>query len=143
MQETRKLASNYYQTTGQILPVTQELAKYDAITLLKLEKSANEQNGIDAIGKEGFIREKPLLIKGRAIFTKKNMTHRIGQLNMNENWDYLLLVLYDEFFEVNMIYCAKKTVLNAIVENKQKQNKRGMLSVNQFKAVSTCVWPVI
>lgn len=47
MAQTRKLASDYRQQTGQALPVTEELARFDAINLFGLIKLGTEE-GIDA-----------------------------------------------------------------------------------------------
>ena len=48
MAQTRKLASDYRNETGQALPVTEELARFDGVTLLKLKKIEGHE-GVDAV----------------------------------------------------------------------------------------------
>ncbi|RKZ97382.1 MAG: hypothetical protein DRQ42_09640, partial [Gammaproteobacteria bacterium] len=67
MHETRQLAAKYHQTTGNTLPVTGEIARFDVAKALNLKLIDDQTLGYDALGEvEG--EEVRILIKGRVIF---------------------------------------------------------------------------
>ena len=103
MEQTRSLAVEYYQATGQTLPVSIELARYDAVRLLDLETPKDKMIGVDAVGTES--RDGRLLqIKGRVIFDDSKTSYRIGQVNSEGEWESLLLVLFDAAYMPRDIY---------------------------------------
>ena len=137
MSQTRALAANYYKTTQQTLPVSHELAKYDAIRLMNLIEASPGTKGVDACA-EGIRYQ----IKSRVCFNPQGNSYRIGQLNLEGAWDTTLLVLLNEEYEPMEILSASREVLQeAIGENPvSNRMKRGILSVAKFKAIGTCVW---
>lgn len=139
--ETRRLAAEYRRTTGQPLPVTAEIARYDAARLLDLELvPSNHPGGYDAIGK-GEREGKRIQIKGRAILDERKSGQRIGQLKMEQEWDAVVLVLMDEAFEPYEIYEADRAEIEEGVDDAaSRRQKRGAMSVARFKIIGRLVW---
>lgn len=144
MAETRRLAAEYRRATGQPLPVTAEIARYDAARLMDLELNQDpQQGGYDAVGKSGEWEGKRIQIKGRAIFDEKKGGQRIGQIKADKDWDSIMLVLMDDELEPYEIYELDRSELEAIQaeeETSSKRAKRGAMSVAKFKIVSHLVW---
>ena len=153
MAETRRLASEYHRQTGQVLPVSAELAKYDAKRLLALTVPETVESGVDLIGQDGEA-EKKFQVKSRVVFTDQKSRPTVGQLNFQAAWDQTLLVIYSEDYEPQEIFSAAKDKLQAaLTENKpDKKNKahkdkpkekkeKTKCSVAKFKAISEQVWP--
>ncbi|HCD04847.1 MAG TPA: hypothetical protein DEQ60_05930, partial [Methylophaga sp.] len=76
MHETRQLAARYRQATGSTLPVTGEIARFDAAKSLDLQLLDNLNSSYDAVGKSGALTDQKLVIKGRAIFDTSKSTPR-------------------------------------------------------------------
>lgn len=142
MDETRRLAAQYRRATGKPLAVSSELAVYDAARLLNLTVADGDEAGIDAIGQLGEREGKRYQIKARTIFDEAKGGQRIGQLNVEQGWDAVLLVLMDEEYEPFEIYEADRaTLVEAMAETQEsKRNKRGAMSVAKFKIIAQLVW---
>ena len=139
MEETRSLAAKYRAATGQTLPVSHDLACYDAIRLLSLRPPQEVESAIDAIRDVDGEIEK-YTIKGRVQFSQnKGKQARVGQINMDADWQSCLLVLMGDDYEATTILKADKTVLDEIMADKPA-NKRGAMTVAQFHKVSDVVW---
>ncbi|HET8807497.1 MAG TPA: hypothetical protein VFM76_03880, partial [Methylophaga sp.] len=81
MHETRQLAARYRQTTGTTLPVTGEIARFDAAKALDLQLLEDTNLAYDAIGRDSRKGQR-IIIKGRALFDEsRSSTPRIGQVN--------------------------------------------------------------
>lgn len=141
MHETRQLAARYRQTTGTSLPVTGEIARFDAAKALDLQLLDDASLAYDALGK-GSRAGQRIVIKGRALFDEsRSTTPRIGQLNPQQDWDTVLLVLFDEQYQPLEIYEASKTdIEEALSGRDSKRKKRGAMSVAQFKIIGKLVW---
>lgn len=141
MDETRRLAVEYRRSTGSTLPVSAELAKFDAIQLLDMRTPEQLEHGVDALreSEQGIER---VQIKGRVIFNPNKSGQRVGQLNLDADWDVVLLVLMNEDYQCTAIYSLTKTqLLVALTEQKDgKTNVRGALSVKKFQAIAEQVW---
>ncbi len=138
MAQTRRLAAEYYQTTQQTLPVSSELARFDAMRLLKLSKPEQAYKGVDALDGQHKIQ-----IKGRVIFNTDRKNYRLGQINREGDWNRLLLVLFNNFYEPMAIYACDRAVIEKALDDpdkKSKSNQRGAMSVAKFKAISMLVW---
>ncbi|MGE3320050.1 MAG: hypothetical protein AB7I18_12220 [Candidatus Berkiella sp.] len=135
MQETRRLATQYRQSTGQTLPVSGELARYDATRLLHLTSEFK--------GTQGPLAHKVVQIKSRVIFDDQKSGYRIGQLDLDGGWQMCALVLYESNYEPFVIYIASREI---IVESLNKSNlktkARGAMSLAQFKRIAQCVWTI-
>jgi len=137
MEQTRKLAVDYYQTTSQTLPVSQELAKHDAMAALSLQVS--DEAGIDAVTADGV----PVVIKSRVLFKDDLRGYRVGQLNTEAGWEAVLLVLMNDSYETISIFSLDRPTLeSALAENPNpKRQRRGAMSITKFKTLGECVWP--
>ena len=96
--ETRRLAAEFKRTTGTMLPVSGEIARYDVSKQLDLTLTEDRNCGYDAIGNNHRCGLR-VLIKSRVIGDSVKSGHRIGQLNPNGNWDIVILSLMDNEFE--------------------------------------------
>lgn len=142
MHETRQLAAKYRQTTGSTLPVTSEIARFDAARALDLALIDDANSHIDAIGRSGDRTDKRVIIKGRAIFDTTRASPRIGQLNPEQDWDLVVLVLFDQNYEVDEIFEASREAIADALDSKRDSNrkKRGAMSIAQFKIIGQRVW---
>ena len=135
--ETRRLAAEFKRTTGTMLPVSGEIARYDVSHHLDLTLNQDSSCGYDAIGnnqREGL----RVLIKSRVIGDTVKSGHRIGQLNPNGNWDIVILSLMDNEFEPLEMYQLDR---EEILEDLSKASKkRGAISVAKFKIIGELVW---
>lgn len=141
MNETRRLAAEYRRSTGSTLPVSAELAKFDAISLLDMRAVDKPECGVDALRDTGQGIER-VQIKGRVIFDPKKTGQRVGQLNLDAGWDVVLLVMMNENYQCTAIFSVTKTqLLAALTEQKNgKTNMRGALSVKKFQAIAEQIW---
>jgi len=141
MTQTRKLAADYRRATGQPLPLTGEIANFDAANILDLELLQPSPGGYDAVGRGSDREGLRYQIKGRAIFDDSKGGHRIGQLKLEQEWDVVLLVLLDEDYEAFEIYEADRTtILEAMEESGGSRGKRGAMSVARFRNIARLVW---
>jgi hypothetical protein len=139
MSETRDLAAKYRQATGQTLPVSHDLACYDAIRILNLAEPEETEASVDALDKSSEPPVK-IQIKARVMFaSNKGKQQRIGQLSLPGNWQRTLLVLLDEQYQTQHIYQAERTAIEAALADKPV-NKRGAMTVPRFKAIAECVY---
>lgn len=142
MHETRQLAAKYRQTTGSTLPVTGEIARFDAAKALNLALIDDASSPIDAIGRSGDRKGERFIIKGRAIFDQTRASPRIGQLNPEQDWDRVVIVLFDEQYQPDEIYEASRDAVADALGAKKDSNrkKRGAMSIAQFKIIGERVW---
>ena len=138
--ETRRVAAEFRRTTNNMLPVSGELARYDVTHHLSLKLNESRATGLDAFG-QGDREGKKIQIKGRVIVDETKTGHRIGQLNLDGDWDLVILSLMDANFEPYEMYEASREDLeDAISRSTASGNKRGILSVNKFKSIGQLVW---
>ncbi len=137
--QARKLAADYRRTVGRPLPgVGNEIAEYDAITLLRLEPIEDDNLGHDAMDPHDGHR---VQIKSRTLFDEAKSGARIGQLKMNQEWDSVVLVLMDEDYEPFEIYEANRDDIQYYMEQSSgNRAKRGALSVARFKMIGQLRW---
>lgn len=143
MAQTRKLAAQYRLQTGQILPISNELAKYDAQKILDLFPVVDglSLKSVDCVLPGTILT---FQIKARVIF-KVNAPQRVGQLNLSGEWSHTLLVIYDDHYQPDEIYALEKNTILRFMQDQPKnlsQNKRGLISVGKFKALGQCIWSV-
>jgi len=139
--QAKILANKYRQLTGRPLGITGEVAEYEAARLLNLRLSPVRQAGYDAIHEEvGIIRR--VQIKGRCLLTGAKLGQRLGRIDLNQEWDEVLLVLLDEDLDPISIYRAQRPAVEAalLAPGSKARNERGALSVSKFKAISQLVW---
>jgi len=148
MAQTRKLASDYRQQTGHALPVTEELARFDAINIFGLSK-IEDREGVDACDKVGDETKRDAendyyLIKGRVIFKGGKARQKLGKLSLAAEWTVLLMVIYDPDYFPVQIYSVKRTIieqeLNNLSQGNPSDNKRGSMTIAKYKAIGDRVW---
>ena len=76
------------------------------------------------------------------IFDPKKTGQRVGQLNLDADWDVVVLVMMNEDYRCTAIFSVTKTQLLAALDDQQdgKSNARGALSVKKFQAIAERVW---
>jgi len=138
IEQTRQLAASYYEQLGQALPLTIELAKHDVLTLLGYKKPEKEHVGVDAVDSD----KNHVLIKGRAMLDSAKNVPRIGQFNLNGDWDIVVLVLYNREYRPYEIYRALREDIETAIEeaHNPKREKRGAMSIAKFKAIGELIW---
>lgn len=140
IEQTRRLAAEFKRTTGSMLPVSGEIARYDVSHHLKL--TLNQQNlpGFDAIGndeREGL----KIQIKSRVVGDVAKSGHRIGQLNPDGDWDCVILSLMDEDYEpLEMYEATREEIFDNAANTEGSRKKRGAISVAKFKIIAHLVW---
>jgi len=138
--ETRRLAAEFKRSTGTMLPVSGEIARYDVSQHLDLTLNEDRNCGYDAIGnnqREGL----RVQIKSRVIGDTVKSGHRIGQLNPNGDWDIIILSLMDNEFEpLEMYQLNREKVLEALSGPDKKRSKRGAISIAKFRIIGELVW---
>jgi hypothetical protein len=137
--ETRRIAKEYRLATGKTLPVTPEIAINDAISILEMSPNNEKSPGYDAIYEQGEEKLR-VQIKGRVIFNEKKQGHRIGQLKVEQEWDAIVLVIMNDEFMPDEIFMAKRHAILSELEEKQKNNKKGAMTVAKFKLISELLW---
>lgn len=143
--EAKVLARRYYRATQKPLGVTGEVAEFECLRLLEgLTLAKARQAGYDAIEMRGGQALK-VQIKGRCVFNRTRVVGRMGSIDINKEFDTVLLVLLDENFNAFAIYEATRPdVINLITKPGSKsRNERGAVGINQFRAISKLRWPEV
>jgi hypothetical protein len=137
--QAKVIAKNYRALSGRPLGITGEVAEYEAARLLNLDLATVRQAGYDAVRKSDRTK---IQIKGRCIITKKP-GQRIGKIQLEKEWDYVVLVLLDQDLAPTEIYQAdRNSLLDALTKPGSKaRNERGALSVSKFKSIGELKWP--
>ena len=139
--DAKSLARKYRKLTGKPLGITGEVAEFSAAQILGLELAEARQYGYDAIRKENGKVIK-IQIKGRCIPANAKPGQRLGSIQLDKEWDTVLLVLMDEDLEVLGMYeAARPEIERALLAPGSKaRNERGALAVSKFKAIGREVW---
>lgn len=135
MEQTRKLAVEYKLKTGQTLPISSELANFDVQKLFQFQAPNPPEQSIDFLGAPLATPQK-IQLKSRVMFDHSK-NYRIGQFNLSANWDYILLALYDDQYQLTEIYGLEREVLCDEID---VENKRGAISIKKFKAIGQLLW---
>ncbi len=141
LRSAKRLARRYYKLTGRPLGITGEVAEYEAVRLLKLERSPVRQPGYDAIRRRGG-RVTKLQVKARCILNPSKPGQRIGQIRLDREWDAVLLVILDGALEPVEIHEAGRIAVTKalLTPGSKSRNTRGALGLNQFRRIARCVW---
>ena len=136
----KQMAIDYYRLTGKPLGITGEIGEYDAARLLGLTLADARAPGYDATDQTG----RRYQIKARAFSTSgRRKSQRLGSIEIDHDWDAVLLVLMDENLETLEIWQAeRKAVAEALSSpGSRARNERGALAVSKFKQIGKRVWP--
>ncbi len=138
--QARILAAEYRETMGKPLPgISNEIAEHDAMRLMQLEPAPEKATGYNAIDpRRNNLR---VQIKSRAVLDESKSNQRMGQLNTNQEWDSVMLVIMDKNYMSREIYEAYRDDLEEhMYEASGSRAKRGALSVAKFKKIARLVW---
>ncbi|CAJ0780902.1 hypothetical protein LMG18090_01250 [Ralstonia mannitolilytica] len=137
----KQLAKRYRALTGRPLGITGEVAEYEAARILGLELAPARQAGFDAMRRTGNTVDR-LQIKARCVLSK-NGSQRVGKIDLNKEWDGVLLVLLDSEFAPIAIYEARRANIEEALKRpgSKARNERGALSVSKFRAIARMIWP--
>jgi len=141
LKEAKRLAQQYRAVTGKPLGITGEVAEYEAARILGVELTPARQAGYDAVEhRNGKTRR--LQIKGRCLLPGCKPGQRLGSIDVEKDWDAVLMVLLDENFDATAIYEAERpAVLTALsAPGSHARNERGALAVSKFKAIGKRRW---
>lgn len=139
LKRAKDVAVDYYRATGKPLGVTGEVGEYEAARLLGLHLSDARTAGYDATDADG----RRFQIKARSIpATARSGSQQIGRINLEHEFDAVLLVLMDEGFQTLEIWEAgRKAVRDALLAPGSKaRNERGALSVPKFRQIGHRVY---
>jgi len=142
LHKAKRLAQRYRQLTGKPLGITGEVAEYEAARILGVKLTPARNTGFDATEKKnGSLRR--LQIKSRCLLPNCKPGQRLGSIDIEKEFDAVLMVLLDENFDATAIYEAeRKAVIKAIKEPGSKsRNERWAFGVNKFKAIGKLRWP--
>lgn len=141
LRKAKVLARDYYQLTGKPLGITSEVAEYEAARILGIELTPARQAGYDGIEARNGAR-RLVQIKGRCIPASAGPGQRVGSIDIEKEWDSVLLVLLDGDFDATAIYEAERSaVIDKIVRPGSKaRNERHALSVSAFRSIATLRW---
>ena len=110
LNDAKSLARKYRKLTGKPLGITGEVAEFSAAQILGLELADARQSGYDAIRRENG-RVTKIQIKGRCIPADAKPGQRLGSIQLDKEWDTVLLVLMDEDLEVLSMYEAERPAI--------------------------------
>ena len=124
-----------------ISPLISIIHRNSAAQILGLELADARQSGYDTIRKENGKVIK-IQIKGRCIPANAKPGQRLGSIQLDKEWDTVLLVLMDEDLEVQSMYeAARPEIEKALLAPGSKvRNERGALAVSKFKAIGHEIW---
>ena len=139
IEETRRLAAEFRRTTGTMLPVSGEIARFDVSHHLGLNLNNDPGASFDATG-TGSREDLRVQIKGRVVGDTVKSTHRIGQFNTGGEWDLVIVSLMnDDFKPVEMYQATHEEILEALNPDSSR-SKRGAISVAKFRIIGELVW---
>ena len=137
----KEVAKRCFQLAGKLLGITGEIAEMEASRLLGLELAPPRQSGWDAsrLREDGSMER--LQIKGRWMMNGYRSAARIGAIDLNSEFDAVLLVLLDENLSPSEILRADRSkVVMALTEpGSRSRNLRGQISISKFRQISTRV----
>ena len=141
LRKAKLLAQRYRKLTGKPLGITGEVAEYEAARILGVTLTPARNTGFDATErKNGSVRR--LQIKSRCLLPNCKSGQRLGSIDIEKEFDAVLMVLLDENFEATAIYEAERgVVIKAIKKPGSKsRNARWALGVNKFRAIGKLRW---
>jgi hypothetical protein len=141
LRQAKVLAQRYRALTGKPLGITGEVAEYEAARILGVELTPARQAGYDAVERVNG-RQRRLQIKGRCILKGSKPGQRLGSIDIEKEWDAVLMVLVDDNFDAYEIYEAERDAVIAalIAPGSISRNERWAMSVTKFRAIARLRW---
>lgn len=139
--EAKRLAREYRVITGKPLGITGEVAEYEAARILGVKLAGARQAGYDATeDRQGCpVR---LQIKGRCVLEDSKPGQRVGSIDIDKEFDAVLLVLLNADYEATAIHeASREAVLTALaVPGSKARNERNALAISQFIKIASLRW---
>ena len=130
---------DYRRATGKPLGVTGEVGEYEAARLLKLELAGARTAGFDATGAKGGRYQ----IKARSLSeAARRRSQQVGSVDLDHEFDAVLLVLMDEYFVTIKIWEAEREAVETALRapGSKARNERGALPVSTFRRIGRRVY---
>jgi len=142
LQQAKALAKRYRELTARPLGISGEIGEYEAARLLGLELAEVRRAGYDAVRRVDG-KEERLQIKTRCVLSGSKPGQRVGRIELQKEWDTVLLVLLNEDFEATGIYEADRPAVETALKapGSKARNERGAMAVNKFKSIGRKIWP--
>lgn len=140
LERAKQAAVDYYQLTGKPLGITGEIGEYEAMRLLELTLAEAREPGYDATDENGVRYQ----IKTRALSqAARKKSQKISSINLEYEWEFVILVLMDENFQTLEIWKAPRTEVEEALNapGSKARNERRALAVSKFKKIGEQVWP--
>jgi hypothetical protein len=139
--KAKVLAQQYRALTGKPLGITGEVAEYEASRILGVKLTPARQAGYDAVETVDGA-ERRLQIKGRCVLPGSKPSQRLGSIDVEKDFDAVLLVLLDGDFNATFIYEAERAdVLRELAApGSISRNERGALGVRKFVSIARLRW---
>lgn len=141
LREAKVLARRFYLLTGKPLGITGEVAEYEAATKLGLLLHPARQAGYDATEtrEHGSVS---IQIKGRCVLNPARITGRMGAINLQQQFDFVLLVLLDTEFNAFAMYEASREKVETALSHpgSKARNERGSLAISQSISIAVLRW---
>ncbi len=134
-------AVEYYDLTGKPLGITGEIGEFYAAEELGLDLAPARAAGYDATDPQSG---KTIQIKSRALDEAKPLGgQRVGSINLNHEFDVVLLVLMNKRYELLAMHEAGRAAVEAALKKpgSKARNERGSLAASQFIRIGKQVWP--
>lgn len=140
--DVKRLAVEYYNATGRPLGATGEIAEYEAAEKLGLTLTAARNSGYDATKRFGG-RTVRIQIKGRRPPRDDLRRGRVPGIDLRGKFDCVMLVLLSPTYEAEQIWQASRIAVRRRLESpgSRARNQDGAMSIRQFIAIATQVWP--
>ena len=138
LEMAKKAAVDYYNLTGKPLGITGEIGEYYAAKLLEFELADVRTPGYDAIGPNN----KLIQVKSRAVSDSKKNKGQVGTIRLEHEWDTVVLVLMNQFFEPLAIYEAERDAITQALKapGSKARNERGSLAISKFISIGKQIW---
>ena len=138
LESVRQAAIDYQELTGKPFGITGEFGECMTAKLLGLELAKARQKGYDAIDKDGHKIE----IKSRRLRDENPRSATFDGIRIKDDWDCLMLILFDEKFAPKAIYGASKDKLRAVLDKPGRNpKKKGSLPIKKFISLGEKIWP--
>ena len=134
--QVKKLAQEYYQLTGKALGVTGEIAEFEAARLLGVQLCGARQEGYDAVRKLGDVEFK-LQVKGVCFPAEREASWRIGKVQLDKQWDAVLMVLLTPDLEPREIWEIDRASVTALLSSRSRTDP----GVKELKRIGRKLWP--
>ncbi|MGA2193492.1 MAG: hypothetical protein ABSG42_08995 [Nitrospirota bacterium] len=144
LKEAKKLAKEYYSLTGKPLGITGEVGEYEAACLLNLSFCSARTAGYDLTSPIINGKFKRYQVKTRVI-KNNEFKGRVSKIDIEKEFEAVLLVLLDEDYEVIEIREAErnKVIARLTAPGSKARNMRGSLGISQFKSISDKIFPPV